>query len=137
MSWKLKVAVGVLLIVFGVVFTLAGFSNGSSVHTYLKNSDTFTRVSDSQYNCTDAKAAYDELVAETDPQAHKEDKGTYYLRYPKELATISQESGKCVLRFEDLRRVNSGHFIFLGTGFSPGSPSGSSGGTGGNSFGNK
>ena len=137
MSWKMKVGVGALLIVVGLVVAFAGFATGTILRSHLRNSETFTYVSDSQYTCTDAKAAYEELVAETNPEAHQQDKGNYYLRYSKEMATISQDSAQCTLRLEDLRRLNNGHFVFLGTGFSPGSPSNSSGGTGGSFFGSK
>ena len=137
MSWKMKVGVGALLIVIGLVVMLAGFNTKDSLRSHLQNSETFTYVSNDQYQCTDAKSAYDELRTQTRPEASKEDRGSYYLRYSREMVTISQSSGSCTLRIEDLRRLNNGHFIFLGTGFSPGSPSNSSGGTGGSFFGSK
>ena len=137
MSWRMKVGVGALLIVVGLVVAIAGFTTGTSLRSHLQNSETFTYVSNDQYRCTDAKAAYDELRAQTRPEASKEDHNSYYLRYSREMVTISQSSGSCTLRIEDLRRLNNGHFIFLGTGFSPGSPSNSSGGTGGSFFGSK
>ena len=92
MSWKMKVGVGALLIVVGLVVMLAGFNTKDSLRTHLQNSETFTYVSNDQYRCTDAKAAYDELRAQTRPEASKEDRGSYYLRYSREMVTISQQN---------------------------------------------
>lgn len=70
----------------------------------------------------------------TDPKT-----GVIYLRYSSLIVTVDpnhQPTG-CFVRTENLDRLDSGALMYLGSGFSPGSPSGSSGGRSGSGGGVK
>lgn len=139
MSWKKQIVIGVLLMIVGVVIVIGGMNSGGSVRDYLnRNPDLYPNYSPSTYGCRDPQTAYEDLDAQTNPAASKAQANTYYLRYRDDMVTIRiNDKGSCEIYIEDNTRVNNGHFVFLGTGFRPGSPSGSSGGSGGSFFGSK
>lgn len=88
-----------------------------------------------RYLCTGspAQVAYT-LTGYQTPAASAVSGGTQYLRYNDAIVTVGVDgTHPCSIRVEDLAAGYShGSFIFLGPGFSPGSPSrGSGGSTGG------
>ena len=135
---------GVVLIVAGLASVVlcavafgAGVKQGTGVNAAL-NKD-FTRVSRDHYECKGTvQETANQIAAKKTPAARQFDSatGTEYLRYNKEIVTVSTDSsGKCQVRVEDLRRFNNGSLIYLGPGFSPSSPRNSSGGSSGSGSG--
>ena len=104
--------------------------------------ENFTATSATTYQCTGApKETADRIekeVGRAQSRATDPADGSEYLRYRRNLISVTQDAGgTCSIRVEDLGRVNNGTFVYLGTGFSPGSPSGSSGGSSGSGSGVK
>ncbi|RSZ65183.1 DUF4247 domain-containing protein [Corynebacterium hylobatis] len=103
---------------------------------------SFAATSATTYQCagTPAETAdrIEEEVGRAQSRATDPADGSEYLRYRRNLISVTQDAnGSCSIRVEDLGRVNNGTFVYLGTGFSPGSPSGSSGGSSGSGSGVK
>lgn len=128
---------GLISLILGIVMCLGAVSSGGSIRSYLD--DNYTKTSANTYQCTtEPKETYEKIQRDRTPDANTSRDGLYYLRYDKRILVIApQGSGKCTITVEDEHRYNSGAFIFLGTGFRPGSPSQSTGGLGGSLFGNK
>lgn len=104
--------------------------------------DNFTATSATTYQCsadTPQQTADDIEARVGKAQARATDPadGTEYLRYRRNVVTVSGTGPDCTIRVEDLGRVNNGAFIFLGPGFAPAAPSGSSGGSSGSGGGVK
>ena len=93
-----------------------------------------------RYACDAAPAqVVNELTTFNEPEAQAFNGGTDYLRYEDDIVTVGPDGTRpCSIRVEDIdARYSSGGFIFLGPGFTPGSPSGGSGGSPGGPDGNK
>lgn len=99
-----------------------------------------TDADGARYECTGSPGAVaDQIAASQPPEARATDRGTEYLRYEDDIVTVGPDRGTpCSVRVEDTdARYSSGGFIFLGPGFTPGSPAGGSGGSPGGPDGTK
>jgi hypothetical protein len=71
------------------------------------------------------------IVGAVPPAARQADGGAEYLRYDDDIVIVSPTPTGSTVRVEDLDdRYRSGHYVFLGPGFTPGSPAGGSYGGG-------
>lgn len=127
--------IGAISLILGIILLITGIAYQSGIQSYLDKN--YQSKGNGIYTCPDARTTYDTIREDVSPDAQTEYQGSFYLRYPNNMLTISTTASGCEIRLEDNQRYNSGHFIFLGTGFRPGSPSNSSGGTGGSNFGAK
>ena len=128
-------AVSGLLAIAAVICLWLGTSlMGGDIRSHV--ADTFPqRSSDADgatYLCDgspDEVAA--DLAAQFEPEAQATDRGATYLRYEDDIVIVGPDGADpCTVRVEDIgARYSSGGFIFLGTGFFPGSPAGGSGGS--------
>ncbi len=95
---------------------------------------------DGRYECAGSPAAVaDDLAGYDEPESRATDRGSEYLRYPDDIVIVGPEGGyPCSIRVEDINsRYSGGGFIFLGPGFTPGSPAGGAGGSPGGPGGTK
>jgi hypothetical protein len=95
---------------------------------------------ESRYACDGSpRAVADQIAAYQTPEARATDRGTEYLRYNDDVVSVGPDGTRpCSVRVEDIdKRYSSGGFIFLGPGFTPGSPAGGSGGSPGGPDGTK
>ncbi|AKS36707.1 DUF4247 domain-containing protein [Mycolicibacterium goodii] len=124
------------LAVAGVVLLLLGISQLADVRSYIaKNYQHYSTSADGdRYACDGPPSAVAEtLVAEQQPEARAGDRGIEYLRYDDYIVTVGADGTRpCSIRVEDIGGSYSrGSYIFLGPGFTPGSPAGGSGGSSG------
>lgn len=79
------------------------------------------------------------LVKYQTPAARASHTDTEYLRYRNNIVTVGPDGTyPCIIRVENLSAgYNHGAYVFLGPGFTPGSPSGGSGGSPGGPGGSK
>lgn len=130
-----RVVAGVLL---GAGLLLAaGCGGSSSVRDHL--ADTFENRG-SQGDITNywspdpVGTTVTRIVDEDEPATRKADGGNEYLRYNDDIVTVGPAAGGgSNISVEDLDgRYRGGHFIYLGPGFTPGSPAAgnTSGGSG-------
>ncbi len=117
------------------VLLLAACSGSSDVRRFLADTyklertdgDTLTYSSDEPVGTTVTR-----IVGREQPAARQADGGSEYLRYDDDIVVVSAAPGGSTIRVEDLDDgYRSGAFIFLGRGFTPGSPAGGAGGGGG------
>ncbi|MDO5076509.1 DUF4247 domain-containing protein [Corynebacterium sp.] len=103
--------------------------------------DSRPLIDDKAKRCEGGPAAtVQRLVNRSTPQSQATDPATnvVYLRYPREIITVTPKGNNdCTVQREDLSRYNTGHYVFLGPGFSPSAPSNSSNGSSGSSGGVK
>lgn len=84
-----------------------------------------------RYSCSGSpKQVADTLTHYKSPSARASDGGNEYLRYSDYVVIVGPDGTRpCSIRVEDLGAGYShGSYVFLGPGFTPGSPSGGSGG---------
>ena len=119
----------------GMLVLLTGCSGSSDIRRFLDDTyqressqgDSATYSSDDPVGTTVAR-----IVAHEEPAARQADGGSEYLRYDDDIVIVSAAAGGSTIRIEDLDDgYRGGAFIFLGPGFTPGSPAGGSGGGGG------
>lgn len=120
----------------GVLVLVAGCSSSSDIRRFLDDSyqqvssqgDSATYVSDDPVGTTVSR-----LVSRKPPAARQADGGSEYLRYDDDIVIVSAApGGGSAIRIEDLDDgYRGGAFVFLGPGFTPGSPTGGFGGGGG------
>jgi hypothetical protein len=81
----------------------------------------------------------DDLADYQQPEARADNDKSQYLRYSNNIVTIGPDGNHpCSIRVESLSAGYShGSYIFLGPGFSPGSPAGGAGGSPGGPGGTK
>lgn len=128
-------AIAGLLAIAGVLCLWLGssLSGGGDIRSHI--AETYprdSRATGDLYVCEDLPAnVVADLVAYLEPEAQATDRGATYLRYEDDIVIVGPEGVfPCTVRVEDLgARYSSGGFLFLGTGFFPGSPAGGSGGT--------
>lgn len=125
-----------VLAIAGVVLLLLGISRLADVRSYIaKNYQHYSSSADGErYTCDGPPATVaDTLAAEQRPEARASDRGIEYLRYDDYIVTVGADSPRpCSIRVEDIAGGYSrGSYIFLGPGFTPGSPAGGSGGSSG------
>jgi Domain of unknown function (DUF4247) len=131
------------LAIAGVVCLIWGISlMGNDIRSYLAaNYQQYGRDSDgARYACSDSPDRVANQIAQAvPPEAQAGDRGSEYLRYNDDIVVVGPDNGRsCSIRVEDTdARYSSGGFIFLGPGFTPGSPSGGSGGSPGGPDGSK
>ena len=125
----------VRLAVAGVLVLLAGCSGSSDIRRFLD--DTYQRVSAQGDSATyfsgdPVGTTVSRIVAREQPAARQADGGSEYLRYDDDIVIVSAApSGGSTIRVEDLDDgYRGGAFVFLGPGFTPGSPTGGFGGGG-------
>ncbi len=97
-------------------------------------------VNGTRYQCTGApEHVADTLADYAEPAARADNGNSEYLRYSNDIVIVGPDGGyPCSIRVEPLSAGYShGAFIFLGPGFSPGSPSGGAGGSPGGPGGTK
>lgn len=93
-----------------------------------------------RYACTGSpEDVADDLADYQQPEARADNDKNQYLRYSNNIVTIGPDGNRpCSIRVESLNAGYShGSFIFLGPGFSPGSPAGGAGGSPGGPGGTK
>jgi hypothetical protein len=123
-------------LVFGIILLQRNIASyiASHYHEYARD------VNGTRYQCTGTpEQVADTLSDYQEPAARTDNDKTEYLRYPNNIVIVGPD-GKytCSIRVEALSAgYNHGSFIFLGPGFSPGSPSGGAGGTPGGPGGTK
>ncbi len=81
----------------------------------------------------------DDLADYQQPEARADNDKNQYLRYSNNIVTVGPDGNRpCSIRVESLSAGYShGSYIFLGPGFSPGSPAGGAGGSPGGPGGTK
>ncbi|ORA09367.1 DUF4247 domain-containing protein [Mycobacterium arosiense] len=129
-------AAGVTCLIFGIILlqkNIASYVAGH-YHEYARD------VNGTRYQCTGTPdQAADALADYAEPDARAANGRTEYLRYRNNIVIVGPDGTyPCSIRVEPLSAGYShGAFIFLGPGFSPGSPSGGAGGTPGGPGGTK
>jgi hypothetical protein len=106
----------------------------SQYHEYSRD------ASGTRYACTGSpKQVADTLANYQAPAARAANGDSQYLRYSSDIVTVGPDgTHPCSIRVEDLgARYSHGGFIFLGPGFTPGSPAGGGGGSPGGPGGTK
>jgi hypothetical protein len=84
-----------------------------------------------RYACTGSPDEVADALADYQaPEARADNDTTEYLRYSNNIVTVGPDGSRpCSIRVESLSAGYShGAFIFLGPGFTPGSPAGGAGG---------
>lgn len=126
---------GVVMIVLAIFVGLGSVTSGNSLTDVLAKHGTETPAGSRTYTCESDPTQVAMDIAQDkrpDAQATDEATNTRYLRYGKDVVSVSgQGPTGCQIKIEPRERVGGGGFIFLGPGFFPGSPSRSSGGTSG------
>ncbi|MCV7351763.1 DUF4247 domain-containing protein [Mycobacterium parmense] len=131
----LAVAATVCL-VFGIVLLNKDIASYIASHYREYSHD----VNGTRYVCTGAPDDVADTLADYQaPQARASSGNSEYLRYSNNIVIVGPDGERpCSIRVESLSAGYShGAFIFLGPGFSPGSPSGGAGGTPGGPGGTK
>lgn len=93
-----------------------------------------------RYECSGSPSdVADDLEDYQDSEARATNRGTEYLRYDDNMVIVGPDGRRpCTVRVEDIDAGYShGAFIFLGSGFRPGSPTDSAGGSTGGPDGTK
>lgn len=118
----------------GVLVLLAGCGGASDIRRFLD--DTYERVSsvgDSTIYASNDPVGTTaaRIAARKAPAARQADGGSEYLRYDDDIVIVSAAPAGSTIRIEDLADgYRGGAFIFLGPGFTPGSPAGGGFGSG-------
>lgn len=97
-------------------------------------------VNGTRYVCSgDPSDVADQLEDYQDSEARASNNGTEYLRYDDNMLIVGPDGNRpCTVRVEDINAGYShGSYLFLGSGFGPGSPSGGAGGSTGGPDGTK
>ncbi|OBH50152.1 DUF4247 domain-containing protein [Mycobacterium mantenii] len=127
---------GVTCLIFGIILlqkNIASYVAGH-YHEYARD------VNGTRYQCSGSpEQVADTLADYQEPDARADNDKTEYLRYNNNIVIVGPDGNyPCSIRVEPLSAGYShGAFIFLGPGFSPGSPSGGAGGTPGGPGGTK
>lgn len=89
-----------------------------------------TDADGARYECKGSpKSVADDIAGYARPEARASNSGNEYLRYSDDIVIVGPDGNyPCSIRSEDVNAGYShGSFVYLGPGFSPGSPAGSSG----------
>jgi hypothetical protein len=131
----LAVAATVLLI-FGITLQSKNIASYIASHYRQYSGDTNA----TRYVCTGSpKQVADTLANYRSPYARASSGDNQYLRYSNNIVFVGPDGNyPCSIRVESLNAgYNHGAFIFLGPGFTPGSPAGGAGGSPGGPGGSK
>ncbi|HTX96687.1 MAG TPA: DUF4247 domain-containing protein [Mycobacterium sp.] len=131
----LAVAATVCL-VFGIILLQKNIESYIASHYHEYSRD----VNGTRYQCSGSpEQVADALADYQEPEARADNDNNEYLRYANNIVIVGPDGNRpCSIRVEPLSAGYShGAFIFLGPGFSPGSPSGGAGGTPGGPGGTK
>jgi hypothetical protein len=130
-------AVGaVVSLIFGIVLQNKNIASYIAGHYREYSRD----ANGTRYACTGSPAQVANALADyQEPEARAANGASQYLRYPNNIVIVGPDGGyPCSIRVEGLGGGYShGAFVFLGPGFSPGSPSGGAGGSPGGPGGTK
>ncbi|AKN17431.1 DUF4247 domain-containing protein [Mycobacterium haemophilum] len=123
-------------LVFGIMLLNKNISSyiASHYHEYSRDANGI------RYACTGSPAQVAQTLANYQtPEARAANGTNQYLRYSNNIVTVGPDGNyPCSIRIEPLSAGYShGTFIFLGPGFTPGSPSGGAGGSPGGPGGTK
>lgn len=125
--------------VTAIVCLVIAASLGPDLRSYL--GDRYQEYGSGRYECDGTpQQVADDLSAYQQPEARQADRGSEYLRYEDDIVVVGADGNRpCTIRLEGLDEggYSGGAFIFLGPGFTPGSPAGGSGGSGGGPGGGK
>lgn len=127
----------------GILFLVLGISiKDKNVATHVAQTyrQYSTDSNGTRYACNGSpRAVADQIAAYQRPEARATDRGSEYLRYDDDMVIVGPDGARsCSVRVEDINaRYSSGGFIFLGPGFTPGSPAGGAGGSPGGPDGTK
>lgn len=129
-------AAGVACLIFGIILLQKNIASyvASHYHEYARD------VNGTRYQCTGSPDQVADALADyAEPDARADSGKSEYLRYRNNIVIVGPDgTNPCSIRVEPLSAGYShGAFIFLGPGFSPGSPSGGAGGTPGGPGGTK
>lgn len=123
-------------LIFGIILLQRNIASYIASHYHEYSRD----VNGTRYQCSGTPEQVADTLSEyQEPAARTDNDKTEYLRYSNNIVIVGPD-GKyaCSIRVEPLSAgYNHGSFIFLGPGFSPGSPSGGAGGTPGGPGGTK
>jgi hypothetical protein len=126
----------VIALVFGIMLLQKDIDSYIASHYREYSRD----VNGTRYVCTGSPEDVADTLAEyQQPEARAENGDSSYLRYSNNIVTVGPDGNRpCSIRVETLSAGYShGAFIFLGPGFSPGSPAGGAGGSPGGPGGTK
>ncbi|GAB3030579.1 DUF4247 domain-containing protein [Mycobacterium bourgelatii] len=127
---------GLVSLIFGVVLLSRNIETYIASHYHEYSHD----LNGKRYVCSGSpKQVADTLAHYKPPAARAHSGANHYLRYNRVIVIVGPDGGyPCSIRVEPLSAgYNHGSFIFLGPGFTPGSPSGGSGGSPGGPGGSK
>jgi hypothetical protein len=135
LSGGLAVA-AIVSLVFGIILLNKDIASyiASHYHEYSRDANG------TRYVCTGSPDDVADTLAEyQEPEARAANGNSEYLRYSNNIVIVGPDGQyPCSIRVENLSAGYShGAFIFLGPGFSPGSPSSGAGGTPGGPGGTK
>jgi hypothetical protein len=123
-------------LVFGIVLLNKNIASYIAGHYHEYSRD----ANGTRYQCTGSPEQVADTLADYQaPEARVDNGKNLYLRYNNNIVIVGPDgSYPCSIRVEPLSAGYShGAFIFLGPGFTPGSPSGGAGGTPGGPGGTK
>jgi hypothetical protein len=129
-------AAGVACLIFGIILLQKNIASYVAGHYQEYARD----VNGTRYQCTGSPDQVADALADyAEPEARSANGNSEYLRYGNNIVIVGPDGNhSCSIRVEPLSAGYShGAFIFLGPGFSPGSPSGGAGGTPGGPGGTK
>ena len=126
----------VVSLVFGIMLLQKDI--GSYIASHYKE---YSRdANGTRYACSGSpEDVADDLADYQQPEARADNDKNQYLRYSNNIVTVGPDGNRpCSIRVESLSAGYShGSYIFLGPGFSPGSPAGGAGGSPGGPGGTK
>ncbi len=123
-------------LIFGITLLNKNIASYIASHYHEYSRD----VNGTRYQCTGSPAQVANTLANYQAPAARAAYGSnQYLRYSHNIVIVGPDGNyPCSIRVESLNAgYNHGSFIFLGPGFTPGSPSGGSGGSPGGPGGSK
>jgi hypothetical protein len=123
-------------LVFGIILSQKNIASYIASHYHEYSHD----ANGTRYECSGPPDDVADTLAEYQtPAARAANGDSEYLRYSNNIVTVGPDGNHpCSIRLEGLNAgYTHGAFIFLGPGFTPGSPSGGAGGTPGGPGGTK
>ncbi len=120
--------------VLAAVLLVGGCGSGSNPTDFIRDTYTSTGTDgdgESFSSPDPVGTTTADIVDAAPPAARQSDGGAEYLRYDDDIVIVTAAASGSTVRVEDVDgRYSRGYFVFLGTGFRPGSPA-AGGGDGG------